>query len=87
MELDGDAMTDRSDVRTSHVGTTEFGAATIAPGSPIEVRRRFDRGWAKGFTVEGHDDSGYVVRRESDGVLLPVTFPSAEVRRPGRNVA
>jgi hypothetical protein len=77
MVLDGEAMTQDSGVQT----------AEIAPGSPIEVRRRFDRGWARGFRVECHDDDGYVVRRESDGALLPVTFPAAEVRRPGRNVA
>jgi len=65
----------------------ERAATDIEPGTAIEVRRRFDHGWAKGFRVEGRDDAGYIIRRESDGALLPVSFPAAEVRRPGRNVS
>ncbi len=58
----------------------------FSPGTAIEVQRRFDHGWARGFSVERIDEDGYTVRRESDGSVLPVTFPAAEVRLPGRNV-
>lgn len=61
-------------------------AEELAPGTAVEVQRRFDHGWARGFSVEQINEDGYTVRRESDGSVLPVTFPAAEVRLPGRNV-
>ncbi len=54
-------------------------------GSPVEVRRRFDQAWARGFRVVDTDESGYTIRRESDGVVLPVRFPAADLRL-ARNV-
>lgn len=69
----------------SHPNDTD--AEELSPGTVIEVQRRFDHGWARGFSVERIDEDGYTVRRESDGSVLPVTFPAAEVRLPGRNVS
>jgi hypothetical protein len=57
----------------------------IDAGSAVEVRRRFDRAWARGFSVVDTDESGYTIRRESDGVVLPVRFPAADLRL-ARNV-
>lgn len=57
----------------------------IDAGSPVEVRRRFDQRWARGFRVVDTDETGYAIRRESDGVVLPVRFPAADLRL-ARNV-
>lgn len=65
--------------------TEDAATEDLAPGTVVEVQRRFDHGWARGFSVEHIDDDGYTVRRDSDGAILPVTFPAAEVRLPGRN--
>jgi hypothetical protein len=53
----------------------------------VEVRSRFDRGWARGFevaeTVVGNDP-GYRIRRRSDGSILPVVFATEDVREERR---
>jgi hypothetical protein len=53
----------------------------------VEVRSRFDRGWARGFevaeTVAG-TDPGYRIRRRSDGSILPVVFATEDVREERR---
>jgi len=52
----------------------------MTPGTAVEVRRRFDRQWARGFVVSASGDSGYWVRRTSDDALLPVEFSADDVR-------
>lgn len=52
----------------------------LHPGTPVEVRRRFDRAWAKGFLVEGFGPGGIILRRASDDSILPLTFPAEDVR-------
>lgn len=54
--------------------------STIAPGSRVEVRRRFDSSWARGFEVAEVVDEGYRIRRRSDGSVLPAEFSAEEVR-------
>ncbi|MEY2474174.1 MAG: hypothetical protein QOK28_3503 [Actinomycetota bacterium] len=49
-------------------------------GTRVEVKRRFDGKWARGFTIEHGNDEGYTVRREFDQVLLPERFPADEIR-------
>ena len=56
-------------------------ADTLDVGDRVEVRRRFDAQWARGFEVVELTDSGYRVRRESDGEVLPVEFSEQDVRR------
>ena len=56
-------------------------ADTLEVGDRVEVRRRFDAQWARGFEVVELTDSGYRVRRESDGAVLPVEFSEQDVRR------
>lgn len=51
------------------------------PGDKVEVRRRFDDKWARGFEVVEATDHGYRLRRLSDGVELPTTFASGDVRK------
>jgi hypothetical protein len=56
-------------------------ADTLEVGDRVEVRRRFDAQWARGFEVVELTDKGYRVRRESDGEVLPVEFSEDDVRR------
>ncbi|CAA9266506.1 MAG: hypothetical protein AVDCRST_MAG76-3110 [uncultured Acidimicrobiales bacterium] len=53
----------------------------LAPGTRIEVRRRYDQRWTRGFEVAGFDGDRYVVRRLSDGTLLPASFTRTDLRR------
>ena len=53
----------------------------LQPGTPIEVRNRFDGRWAKGFEVSAVDGDGYRVRRLSDGRELPTVFDVDDIRR------
>ena len=49
-------------------------------GTEVEVRRRFDQAWARGFSVFDQTAGGYRLRRQSDGAILPVAFPAADLR-------
>jgi hypothetical protein len=50
-------------------------------GTRVEVRRRFDQRWARGFEVaEVIEDDGYRLRRLSDGTVLPTSFDADDVR-------
>ena len=57
-------------------------------GTRVEVRSRFDQQWARGFEVveaiEGASP-GYVIRRRSDGSILPLVFMLEEVREERRH--
>ena len=59
-------------------------ADALEVGDRVEVRRRFDAQWARGFEVVESTPNGYRVRRESDGEILPVEFAAEEVRRAHR---
>ena len=54
--------------------------APLAAGMPVEVRRRFDFSWARGFEVAEAVQDGYRVTRKSDGSVLPVVFSFDDVR-------
>lgn len=56
-------------------------ADALEKGESVEVRRRFDAQWARGFTIVEVTPAGYRLRRESDGEILPVEFSENEVRR------
>lgn len=53
----------------------------LAPGTKVEVRRRYDNRWAQGFEVAAVDGDGYLVRRRSDGTVIPTPFSRAYLRR------
>jgi len=53
---------------------------TLALGTSVEVRRRFDQAWAR-LRVAAAAEDGYRLRRQSDGAVLPVSFPADDVRR------
>ena len=64
----------------SAVDPAETGES-LEPGMRVEVRRRFDQHWARGFEVVAVTESGYRVRRLSDGIELPADFASEDLRR------
>lgn len=57
----------------------------LPPGARVEVRTRFDnRRWARGFEVISAEPDGYLLRRLSDGMELPVLFSHHDLRRERR---
>ena len=57
-------------------------------GEAIEVYSRFDGTWVNGLDLvgtaqDGRGDKALVVRRRSDGFVLPAAFPLADVRSDG----
>lgn len=53
----------------------------MKPGDRVEVRTRYDGSWARGFTVAAVAAQGrYVVRRDSDGRVLPAEFEPGDLR-------
>ena len=60
-----------------------FNAQTrLRPGTRVDVRVRFDGSWSRGFEVDSVENGCYVIRRISDGSVLPVLFPADEIH-PG----
>ena len=54
---------------------------SLEAGMRVEVRRRFDQHWARGFEIVDATEGGYRVRRLSDGMELPTEFAPEDVRR------
>jgi hypothetical protein len=63
-------MSDIVDIRSDH----------LQPGTRVEVRRRFDDRWARGFEVAEACTEGYRLLRLSDHSVIPTEFCSADVR-------
>jgi hypothetical protein len=61
-------------------------AGHLSPGTEVEVRTRYQGRWVPGFEVDAvHSDprernDRYVLRRRSDGAVLPVAFNQTEIR-------
>ena len=55
-------------------------SAPIAPGTRVEVRSRYRRGWCRGFEVAHFAGGMYRIRRTSDHSVVPVKFPVDQVR-------
>ena len=49
-------------------------------GTRVEVRRRFDQSWSRGFEVAEVLEKSYRVKRISDSSVLPVEFSEDDVR-------
>jgi hypothetical protein len=60
--------------------------ALLAPGTRVEVRNAFDGTWGAGFAVAAIEDDRYLLRRRSDGDVLPVSFDPSVVRREHRSM-
>jgi len=52
----------------------------LMPGTQVEVLNRYQRSWSHGFEVAAVDQTGYRLRRQSDGYVLPVVMPAGRVR-------
>ena len=53
----------------------------MQPGDPVEVKTRYQGSWSCGFTVAAlRGQSRLLIRRDSDGVVLPSTFSDDDVR-------
>jgi len=75
-----------AEIPTVGRGTERDGAdPLLEAGTRVEVRRRFDGSWTRGFEIAGTDEEGlYLLRRLSDGTVLPVPFDPEDVRRDRR---
>ena len=52
-------------------------------GSQVEVQTQYTGVWVRGFTLAAVEQGGYLVRRESDGVVLPTMIPVDHIRPAG----
>ncbi len=52
----------------------------FAVGTAVDVKNRYVRSWSSGFEIAGHVDDGYLIRRLSDGSILPDALAYDEVR-------
>jgi len=52
----------------------------LDPGTRVEVWSRFEGGWTHGFEVVDAALGGYLLRRVSDGTVLPTTFTARDLR-------
>jgi hypothetical protein len=64
----------------STVDAAEAGES-LEPGMRVEVRRKFDAHWARGFEIIAVTEGGYRLLRLSDNQELPTEFPFEDVRR------
>jgi hypothetical protein len=53
---------------------------SLTVGTHVEAQSGFDGSWQSGFVVEEVTEAGYLLRRESDGAILP-EVPHEQVRR------
>jgi hypothetical protein len=60
------------------------GNGALLVGVRVEVRNDFDGSWTTGFEVAEVTPDGLVLRRRSDGEVLPTEFPPDAVRRERR---
>jgi hypothetical protein len=65
--------------RVSGAATT-LGVTKVEVGDLVEVRSRFSHSWVTGFEVAAVVDSGYRLRRTSDGTELPDVTSDADLR-------
>ena len=53
---------------------------SLSPGTEVAVRTHYQEHWARGFEIDhGDENLGYVLRRRSDGALLPTRFSVKEL--------
>jgi hypothetical protein len=52
----------------------------FAVGTSVDVKNRYIGSWSRGFEIAGHVEEGYLVRRLSDGSILPDALSYHEVR-------
>ena len=52
----------------------------LSVGDRVEVRRRFDGAWTRGFEIAAIEGELATLRRRSDGAVLTRPFPRRELR-------
>ena len=57
---------------------------SIRPGTRVEVRSGYRSSWTRGFEVARVEGDAYVVRRVSDGTVLPAAFDGGAIRQERR---
>jgi hypothetical protein len=57
---------------------------SIRPGTRVEVRSGYRSSWTRGFEVARVEGDAYVVRRVSDGAVLPAAFDDDAIRQERR---
>jgi hypothetical protein len=69
-------------VSTGGGESAESGARPpLVSGTKVDVRNRYQGTWVRGFEVADVTDTGYRIRRLSDGSVLPELFSRDDVRR------
>jgi len=63
-----------------HLTTNLHALETLPSGTRVRVRNALGS-WAGGFEVVSVDQAGYLLRRVSDGALLPTPIGASEVRQ------
>ncbi len=58
----------------------ETRTADISIGARVEVRNAAQRTWTRGFRIAALICDAYLVRRVSDGAVLPRSFAPEDVR-------
>jgi hypothetical protein len=59
---------------------TTQSAITFAVGTSVDVKNRYIGTWSHGFEIAGLVEHGYLIRRVSDGSVLPDALSFDEVR-------
>ena len=65
---------------SQHVAASSHALEVLPKGTPVRVRNTLGS-WAGGFEVVSIDPAGYLLRRVSDGALLPTPIGASEVKR------
>ena len=53
----------------------------LSTGTEVEVLTRYERRWTTGFEIAAVDpDHRFLLRRRSDGAVLPASFAANEIR-------
>ena len=53
----------------------------LSTGTEVEVLTRYERRWTTGFEIASVDpDHRFLLRRRSDGAVLPASFAANEIR-------
>jgi hypothetical protein len=71
-------MLSPSELRSQPVFSRPGVPAVLPPGSAVRVRNTLGS-WASGFEVVGIDANGYLLRRTSDGAVLPTSIATEGV--------
>jgi len=66
-------------VLSNRTGAEPYSPAPLPTGTRVRVRNTLGS-WAGGFEVVGIDHRGYLLRRISDGTILPMPIVATEVR-------